>query len=239
MPSGLDRLRTRAFALAFPAAFRLDSRRDDLIRLGTEYGGWWVPSGLLTADSVCYCAGVGLDISFDLGLIATFGCRVWAFDPTPASVAWVTGQQLDERFSFAPVGVAGQDGHLRFYAPADSTHVSHSVKNLQRTEAYFTAPVRTVSALMADLGHKTIDLLKLDVEGAEHETIRGVLADGYRPTIVCVEFDQPEPLAWAWDTTRRLRSAGYDLVKVDCFNLTFVHRDAASPGTRRGRPVDA
>jgi hypothetical protein len=36
-----------------------------LLRLGTTYGGWIIPVDAgLTADSICYCAGAGEDISF-------------------------------------------------------------------------------------------------------------------------------------------------------------------------------
>lgn len=39
------------------------------MRLGSKYGGWIVPATLVRPDSVCYCVGVGEDISFDLALI--------------------------------------------------------------------------------------------------------------------------------------------------------------------------
>ena len=58
-------------------------------RIGSDYGGCLVPRDFLTANSVCYCVGVGEDITFDLGLIDRFGCEVYAFDPTPRSIAFV------------------------------------------------------------------------------------------------------------------------------------------------------
>ena len=54
-----------------------------LINIGSDYGGWITPMHLLNSTSICYCAGVGEDITFDLGLIERFGCHVFAFDPTP------------------------------------------------------------------------------------------------------------------------------------------------------------
>lgn len=48
-----------------------------LLRLGTTYGGWIIPVDAgLTADSVCYCAGAGEDISFDCALVEWFHCQV-------------------------------------------------------------------------------------------------------------------------------------------------------------------
>ena len=217
------RLRTGLVRQIFPFLYRLDQQRDDLVRIGSDYGGWWIPKDLLGPESICYLAGVGTDITFDLGVIERYGCRVWGIDPTPKSIDWIAGQPVDARFVLVPLGLAGAAGSLRFYAPQDASHVSHSIKNLQRTDTYFEARAATVSGLMTELGHDHLDLLKLDIEGAEHDTIRAMLRDGTLPSVLCVEFDQPEPLAWGRATRQALRSVGYALVKVDGFNLTFVH----------------
>ncbi len=79
-----------------------------------------------------------------------------------------------------------------------------------------------ISALMRELGHSRIDLLKLDIEGAQHEVLRSMLRDGIRPTVVCVEFDQPDTVVRMYRTYRRLRKAGYRLVVRDGWNLTFL-----------------
>src|SRR3546814_6680237 len=97
-----------------------------------------------------------------------------------------------KNFHFMPVGLWSEDATFRFYAPRDPTHVSHSIVNLQETESYFEARCRSIASLMAELGHDRLDLLKVDVEGAEHEVIRSMLASGIRPTVLCMELDQPE-----------------------------------------------
>src|SRR3954453_24062721 len=45
-----------------------------LEKIGSGYGGWIVPTAKIDRDWTCYCAGVGEDITFDLGLISRFGC---------------------------------------------------------------------------------------------------------------------------------------------------------------------
>ena len=222
MSSVAARLRSRFVREISPFIYKLDEQRSNLVRIGSEYGGWWIPKELLSPDSICYLAGVGTDITFDLGIIERYGCRVWGFDPTPKSIDWIKSQTIDEHFTLVPLGLAGDAGTLRFYAPQDPSHVSHSIKNLQHTDTYFEARVATVRELMIELGHDHIDLLKLDIEGAEHDTIRAMLQDGILPTVLCVEFDQPEPISWGRATTQALQAAGYALVKVDGFNLTFV-----------------
>ena len=205
-----------------------------LEKIGSGYGGWIVPTALINADWVCYCGGVGEDITFDLGLIARFSCDVFAFDPTPRAIAHVAAQAGDEpRFHFLPVGLWSEDTTLRFFAPRDPAHVSHSVVNLQKTETFFEATVRSVPNLMRELGHDRIDLLKIDIEGAEHRVVRSMLAAEIRPTVLCLEIDQPVRPWTFWRTVRRIRGAGYDLVAVDHWNLTFLRSEAAV-GTEPG-----
>jgi hypothetical protein len=61
-----------------------------LLGLVTTYGRWIIPVDAgLTADSVCYCAGTGKDISFDCALVEWFRCQVRViandcFRPMPA-----------------------------------------------------------------------------------------------------------------------------------------------------------
>ena len=212
------RIRNRAVRGAFQVLFR-PVRDQGLARLGTDYGGWWIPTGAINSDSICYLAGVGTDISFDTALIERFGCRAWGIDPTPKSIEWIANQELDPRYTFVPIGLSDRAGSVRFYKPKNAKHVSHSMKNLQQTSAYITAEVVSVGNLMELLGHDRIDLLKLDIEGAEHDTIRSMLSDGIRPKVLCVEFDQPEPMLWARSTLAALRDARYDVLKVEGLNV--------------------
>jgi FkbM family methyltransferase len=192
-------------------------------RLGSDYGGWTVPISLITREWICYCGGVGEDITFDLQLIRRTGCRVIAFDPTPRAAAHVAAVASEEsRFRFLAIGLWSNDAELRFFAPRDQRHVSHSIVNLQGTSDYFVARCRPISALMRELGHSRIDLLKLDIEGAQHEVLRSMLRDNIRPLVVCVEFDQPDALIRMYRTYRRLKNASYRLVVRDGWNFTFL-----------------
>jgi FkbM family methyltransferase len=223
------KLWSRILRGARKTAFHLTVRvhpRDDLVRLGSDYGGWTVPQSLVGPDDVCFCAGVGEDITFDLALIETFGCEVIALDPTPRAIAYVGRQEgLGPRFHFLPVGVWSSKEALRFYEPRDPSHVSHSVVNLQGTSGYFTADCDTVPALMRQLGHERLAVLKLDVEGAEHAALQPVLAESVDVTTICVEFDQPAALRDVLRTCRTLSRAGYELVARRDWDCTFVRRD--------------
>ena len=226
---------------------------DRLLRLGTQYGGWAIPrdSGL-TRESVCYLAGAGEDISFDCELAARFHCQVRVLDPTPRAVQHF--EQLQQavragtpfpinnsktefyqlpvadldRLSFLPVGLAGQDGELKFYMPKDPAHVSCSTVNLQKTSQFFTAPCHRLTTLMAQLGDTRLDLLKMDIEGAEYSVIQDLLNSDLLPRLVLIEFDEAHtPLddnagTRIQDHIQRLILAGMQCIAVDGSNATFV-----------------
>lgn len=196
--------------------------RTDLVRLGSDYGGWWIPDGAAKPGSVAYCAGAGEDITFDLALHER-GCAVTTFDPTPRAIAHVEREAPDDiRFRFEPVGWWDTEAELKFYSPQHHEHVSHSVVNLQGTSDYFVAMVKPVRQLMAELGDDHVDIVKMDIEGAEYNVLDSLLTVGPTPPVLCLEFDQPAPLRRTVAAVRRLQRAGYTLNKIDGWNYTFT-----------------
>jgi FkbM family methyltransferase len=235
MASFLSRARNHLIEILLPFVL-LPRRTVELVRLGSEYGGWWVPIALVRDGAVVYLAGAGEDITLDLALYDR-GCYVRTMDPTPRAIEHARAHAPDNgRFRFLPLGLWHEDTTLRFYAPADARHVSHSVVNLQRTSDYFEARVTTLRSAMTMIGDRGVDLLKLDIEGAEHSVIRDVLRHGPLPTAICLEFDQPCSIASMRSTVRALRNAGYSFEKLELWNCTFVR---AAELTSRGRRVDA
>lgn len=83
---------------------------------------------------------------------------------------------------------------------------------------------------MDELGHTQVDLLKLDIEGAEYEVLHSVLKEGIAIKMICVEFDQPAPFRQMLHTLRLLRLSGYELVGLDGWDCTFVYRDTSRKG---------
>jgi FkbM family methyltransferase len=229
-------------------------------KIGTGYGGWFVPNSLLSNRSLCYGVGAGEDISFEVELINQYGCEVHCFDPTPraqhhvdqlhrntingiptsingaADIYYKIDPACLARFHFHAIGLWSQDRIMRFYAPADPAHVSHSIVNLQHTTEYFEADCRTLRTVMQTLGHSDLALLKLDVEGAEYEILASLMDDNIRPAVLCVEFDEGyNPLDDGYvsrilNMVSRVKASGYRLTYVDGWNATFVrHHAMAGP----------
>jgi FkbM family methyltransferase len=205
--------------------------RCETLWLGNPGAQWCVCPAGLSAQSVVYSAGVGEEISFDLALIGRFGVWVHSFDPTPRSIAWVRQQVLPERFVFHPHGIAGLDGTCRFNPPENALHVSHTLLKRPGSGPAIDLPVCRLATILRTLGHSQIDLLKMDIEGAEY----GVLADLVSGPIpvkqLLVEFHHRWPQVGVEKTKhaiRMLQQAGYRVFSVSAsgeeYGFQMVHQ---------------
>lgn len=186
--------------------------------LGTEYGGHTLATAGLHTGSVVYSFGVGEDVSFDVALIQRFGSIVHAFDPTPRSIAWVEAQTLPPQFVMHGYGIADRDGTLRFSPPTNPAHISHTL--LERSEtagAAIEVPVKRLGTIMAELGHQRLDVLKMDVEGAEYDVLADFLVQPIQIDQILVEFHHQFKSVGAQktrDAVARLNQAGYQVFAV-------------------------
>lgn len=190
----------------------------------------WVRPGVLA-----YCAGAGEDVSFDLAL-AGEGCLVRTFDPTPRAIEYVREMSRDvPNLHFYPVGWWSEEDELKFYAPQEKSHVSHSILNLQKTGDFFIASVKPVHQIAKECNDGRVNIIKMDIEGAEYAVIRSLTEFGPLPDVLCVEFDQPQPALRTLKAIHRLRVSGYVLNKMEGWNFTF----SLSRTTRKGSQIHA
>jgi FkbM family methyltransferase len=190
----------------------------DMVRFGTYYGGWWIPR-IDPSQGAAVCVGAGLDVSFDLELLR-LGYRVYAVDPTPAAVEFVTRCAPD--LTLVPVGVWDQSGEIEFQENLDFDDmwtVAAVVGDSSKAATRF--PVMTVKDLLASIGEPEPAILKLDIEGAEHAVLSSLVSDRVRPRCVCVEFDD-QRVRKILRSYHLMRRYGYKLYQIENFNFTFV-----------------
>jgi len=222
-------------------------------KLGTKYGGWYVPEDMdLDNRSVIYSGGVGEDISFDLLLADKYGCGVVLIDPTAKAVrhfdevqAWYQdhvpftgGIQEDycacieavlqpkfDMFEYLPIGLWDKKDTLKFYKQTNDSFVSQSLLPGMFGQKYDTVPVDSIKGVMERRNDTHIDLLKLDIEGAEIEAVNQMLDDGILPRYVLIEFDlllkKKDPDRRTRKLVCRMLQMGYDVLKDDNLNITF------------------
>lgn len=202
-----------------------------LVTVGRGSGAWVVPAAALSnPQAIVYAVGVGENTDFDEALAGDHHLTVHAFDPTPRAIAHAAKVSARlPRFRFQPLGLWNEDADLTFHAPANPSHVSHSLTGLQGHRPSFTAPCRRLTTLMRDLGHNRVDLLKIDIEGAEYAVLRDILRAAVPVGALCVEFDEthsPQDAGWRdriAAMVAELEAGGYRLVAVrPKGNYTFL-----------------
>jgi FkbM family methyltransferase len=157
--------------------------------LGSEYGCWPLVTSNTSDKTVIYSFGVGEDISFDLHAIDLFRCPVFAFDPTPRAVQWIGQQQTPPQFHFMELGIGAAVGEMSFHSPTTPAHVSYTVSDRRAASTKpVVARVANLRAIMQRLNHSQIDVLKMDVEGAEYAVIDNLADQGCLPQQLMVEF---------------------------------------------------
>jgi FkbM family methyltransferase len=157
---------------------------------GNSSCGWAVPTLLLGPESVIVDVGLGEDISFSSALIRRFGCRVHGFDPTPRAIAHVRSKP-PQGFVLYESGLAVQSGEADFYLPTNEMHVSGSVHQADHIgKSSITVNMVTIDDIFSLIGCRSINLLKIDIEGAEYEVIRSESFARRAPAIaiLSVEF---------------------------------------------------
>lgn len=227
--------------------------KNRLVRLGTAYGGWWLPADAgLSETSICYLAGAGEDLSFDCALVQRFRCCLRIVDPTPRAVQHfqglanavaegkrfaINGSETEfydigpedlARIRFLPVGLADKDVEMKFFLPRNPEHVSCSTMNLQGTDDYFTAQCHRLSTLMAEQDDAAVDLLKMDIEGAEYSVISDLVDSRLMPRILLIEFDEGHtPLdshagERIGEHMEKLVQAGMRCIAIEGSNASFI-----------------
>ena len=185
-------------------------------------GDWrYSPTGL-DAGSIAYSLGVGDDIGLVLLLIEKHGVELHAFDPTPNSLEMLDDRELPPKFHMHPWGVCASDGPIRFAPRAKRDGSSSEVMYTIVTDAAADAgvievPGYTLATIASTLGHERIDLLKMDIEGAEYEVLDGMLDSALRPRQLLVEFHHRFPgigLERTATMIERLRGVGYRISAV-------------------------
>ncbi len=119
--------------------------------------------------------GVVLDVGANIGLFslrhARAGARVYAVEPHPEAFARLernlAANGLGQRVTALPCALGAAEGWARLRG-GRATPLTRVIPD--RSGA---VRLRTLDALAAELGLARIDLLKLDVEGAEVEVLRG------------------------------------------------------------------
>lgn len=201
---------------------------------GNLYGGFYVHP-ILNKSSIVYSFGVGEDISFDLGLIDKYNCQIFAFDPTPKSINWISDRSLPSNFKFFPYGIHSETGDVVFNLPKNKDFVSGSIIRQSNVDIYNSIQVhmKCLDDIILDLQHTEIDILKIDIEGSEYQVLDSILNSNVKINQILIEIHERFFLDGRRKTQEllsNLKEHGYSLFAIsDTFEeLSFIKRDQLS-----------
>lgn len=216
----LTRIANRAKRIALAPRPTI-GRKPDTIRLGSDYGGWILVNSPELHNCTVVSAGLGEDATFDIEFARKYNARVVIVDPTPCAIAHFEGivarlgQSAQRGYSAdgcQPLAAYELEGivegqlqlvrkalwiepmTVKFFAPKNPAHVSHSIVNYQNEYSagtdHIVVPATTLGSVLAEFQVNHLPLLKLDIEGAEHAVIKDMLEKNIRPSQLLVEFDE-------------------------------------------------
>ncbi len=195
--------------------------------LGSRYGGWTIATAPLdaVASPVILSFGLGDDVSFDEAMISAYQARVFGFDPTPASLRWLVDHGIPAGMQLLPIGIAAFDGEQVFAMPSRETRGNFSSKHRGGTSV--VCQVRRYGTILGMLGLQHVDVLKLDIEGAEYEVIDDLLTSPILPVQLLVEFHHRLHnirVAETYRSVHAIRRAGFSLFAVSAGGqeLSFI-----------------
>jgi FkbM family methyltransferase len=181
---------------------------------GNPYCGWGVPLGTLTKSSVVVDVGLGEDISFSTSIAECYSCAVHGLDPTPRSISYIENLGL-AYFTLHKVGLAANSGISTFYLPNNELHVSGSLSKARHTGVRkIDVQLVSIEDMFNRIGCDRINLLKIDIEGAEYDLLMGECFANYAKKIdvLCIEFHHrwsPEGVKDTEKAVTRLKQLGF------------------------------
>lgn len=123
---------------------------------------------------------------------------------------------------------------VKFYNPPNLEHVSYSISNFQNQYRSDTKFIEVETITVEDIiklnDITKIDILKLDIEGAENQVIPSILKKKILPKQILVEFDELNsnfiiPYFKAIFILFKLNIKSYKMIKIDDFpNFLFLRK---------------
>ncbi|ALN79233.1 FkbM family methyltransferase [Lysobacter antibioticus] len=141
------------------------------------------------------------------------------------------------------IAVGASEGEIAFFEVADSglSTVDKDLAAKYVSEGFSVAmavvKLRTLDAVLAEHGREQIHFLKIDVEGAEAEVLKGLSLKQVRPWIIVVEATRPNTqidASGAWQ--HMLTDADYSQVYYDGLNCFFLAKEHQELADRFGQP---
>jgi hypothetical protein len=114
--------------------YRSSAYDEKLVRLGSQYGGWWVPKRILDKDNfqlTVISAGLGHDVTFDEEMLKA-GSFLIGLDPLEECITFAKLRfESLQNYELLRKGMWTHSGVSKFFPPKNRDHDSWSTTNSQ------------------------------------------------------------------------------------------------------------
>jgi|LakMenEpi03Aug12_release.lakeMendotaPanAssembly.Ray.scaffolds.fasta_scaffold34337_2 FkbM family methyltransferase len=185
------------------------------IEIGVQGDPWVITENFPL--KIIYSGGVGKNISFELELIEKYNSLVYIYDPSPTGIKTINELKVKPRnLLFHPIGLNKKNEVLFFSFPKNPDEGSFYAISSDKVkkENVIQFECQSISNLMKVNGHAKIDLLKIDIEGAEYGVIDDILENQLNIKQICLEFHhffQGIPRSKTKRYIKKLNANGYTL----------------------------
>ena len=158
--------------------------------------------------------------------------QIWSFEPFPATYEQLRGSLADERFH--PISLALSDQISKAELNIGAVSITNSLLRRETdTGEAIEIQTDTLDHFCSEHGISNIDILKVDVEGAEDRVFRGAKEMFSRRAIrsVFVEvYFRPvyDGMSMFWDLNAQLTGLGFELCGL--YSLSSTHDGLLSFG---------
>ena len=186
----------------------------------------------LSSHSTVIDVGCSFEADFSIAMIEHHGAKAFAVDPTlkhrPALIKLC--EKYKGRFEHLPFCISALDGVLVFYE--SKTNESGSImpdhRNMLQDETIsYEVTSMTLRSLLKHIGLDSVDILKLDIEGAEYDLLGKIKKVDILPfKQIFVEFHHHALPHHSESDTRRLVDKicdfGFKSYSLDDHNYLFI-----------------
>ena len=185
-------------------------------------------------NETCKPGAVIIDIGAHIGLFSIIASqvtgktgKVYAFEPAPSTYALLQKtvvinheEQVIETFQKA-VGKA--NGKITFFVSDDKADNSNSLVNYKEDRSLhgIDVAVTTIDIFVKEKNINRLDFIKIDVEGAEFDTLQGAAETLKNLRPVCIVAIHPEPIAAKGDKLEAI----YDFIVSCNYRITLARKD--------------
>ena len=169
----------------------LKTSKYQVTKLGSNGCSWNVVLDELGSDSVIISGGVGQDVSFELAISKITGANVYLFDPSPTGIQTIdslSDNLTAGKLKFEQKALSNKDGIFYLSPPDIKDEGSWRMSTSSQEDDSTAVQSIRLSSFCSEKLIQKIDLLKIDIEGAEYEVLDDILSNQINVKQICVEF---------------------------------------------------